>query len=173
MKRNVPFWAMFLALALILSYVETLIPINFGVPGIKLGLANLVIVLVLWCMTPKEAYIISIVRVILAGFLFGNLFSIVYSLAGALLSLTVMMLLHKKTDWKLITVSAFGGITHNIGQLIVAAIAVSTYNIFFYLPVLLIAGLITGVIIGFIAQELYLRLRRFFPANEPASGEAD
>ena len=165
MKRNVAFWAIFLALALILSYVESLIPFFFGVPGMKLGLPNLVIVLILYCMGTKEAYLISIVRVLLAGFLFGNLFSIGYSLAGALLSLTIMMLLKRTNKFKVITVSAVGGICHNIGQLIVAALVVESYNIFYYTPVLLIAGLSTGIIIGLISQELILRLRRFFPKD--------
>ena len=166
MKRNVAFLGVFLALALILSYVETLIPIHFGVPGMKLGLANLVIVIILFCIGPKEAYLVSAIRVVLAGFLFGNLASILYGLAGAMLSLTVMLLLKRMTSLKPVTVSAFGGVTHNIGQLIVAALAVSTYNIFYYLPVLLIAGLITGVIIGIIAQELILRLRKVIQIKE-------
>ncbi len=153
---------MFLALALILSYVESLIPFFFGVPGMKLGLPNLVIVMILYCMGTKEAYLISIVRVLLSGFLFGNLFSIGYSLAGAMLSLTVMMLLKRTGKLKVITVSAIGGICHNIGQLIVAALVVESYNILYYTPVLLIAGLITGIIIGVISQEMILRLGRFF-----------
>jgi len=162
MKKSVAFWAMFLALALILSYVESLIPFFFGVPGMKLGLPNLVIVMILYCMGTKEAYMISIVRVLLSGFLFGNLFSIGYSLAGAMLSLTIMMLLKRTGKLKVITVSAIGGICHNIGQLIVASLVVESYNIFYYMPVLLIAGLITGIIIGVISQEMILRLGRFF-----------
>lgn len=162
MKKSVAFWAMFLALALILSYVESLIPFFFGVPGMKLGLPNLVIVMILYCMGTKEAYLISIVRVLLTGFLFGNLFSIGYSLAGAMLSLTIMMLLKRTGKLKVITVSAIGGICHNIGQLIVAALVVESYNIFYYTPVLLIAGLITGIIIGVISQEMILRLGHFF-----------
>ena len=162
MKRNVAFLGVFLALALVLSYVESLIPFFFGVPGMKLGLTNLIIVVLLYCLGPKEAYLISIVRVFLAGFLFGNLFSIVYSLAGAVLSLTVMVILAKKTELKVVTVSAIGGICHNIGQLIVAAIVVESYNIFYYLPALLIAGLITGLLIGIVSQVLIPRIRRFF-----------
>ena len=162
MKKSVAFWAMFLALALILSYVESLIPFFFGVPGMKLGLPNLVIVMILYCMGTKEAYLISIVRILLSGFLFGNLFSIGYSLAGAMLSLTIMMLLKRTGKLKVITVSAIGGICHNIGQLIVASLVVESYNIFYYTPVLLIAGLITGIIIGVISQEMILRLGRFF-----------
>ena len=152
----------FLALALVLSYVESLIPVFVAVPGMKLGLANLVIVIILYCMGPKQAYIISIARVILAGFLFGNMQSILFGLAGAMLSLTVMLLIKKTTKLKVFTVSAIGGVCHNIGQLIVASFVVETYSVFYYMPVLLIVGLITGVIIGIISQELIRRLRRFF-----------
>ena len=95
MKSRVAYFGVFTALALIFSYVETLIPINFGIPGIKLGLANLIIIIALYKMSVKEAYVLSVVRVVLAGFIFGNLFSIIYSLAGGLLSLTVMTLLKK------------------------------------------------------------------------------
>ena len=88
MKSRVAYFGVFTALALIFSYVETLIPINFGIPGIKLGLANLIIIIALYKMSVKEAYALSVVRVVLAGFIFGNLFSIIYSLAGGLLSYT-------------------------------------------------------------------------------------
>lgn len=162
MKKKVAFLGIFLALALIFSYVESLIPINFGIPGMKLGLANIVIVILLYCMGPKEAYGVSVARVILAGFLFGNLFSILYSLAGALLSLTVMLLLKKTEKFQILSISAVGGVCHNIGQLFIAAWTVENLNIFYYLPVLLIAGLITGIVIGLISQEIVVRIRNYF-----------
>ena len=161
MKKNIAFLGVFLGFALVLSYVESLIPFYFGVPGMKLGLTNLAIVLMLYSRSAKNAYIVSIARVFLAGFLFGNLFSIVYSLAGAMLSLSVMVLLKRVTKLRVMTVSAIGGICHNAAQLCVAAVLVSNYNIVFYFPVLMIAGLITGLIIGVISQELLIRLRRF------------
>lgn len=162
MKKKVAFLGIFLALALIFSYVESLIPINFGIPGMKLGLANIVIVILLYCMGPKEAYGVSVARVILAGFLFGNLFSILYSLAGALLSLTVMLLLKKTEKFQILSISAVGGVCHNIGQLFIAAWTVENLNIFYYLPVLLIAGLITGIVIGLISQKIVVRIRNYF-----------
>lgn len=162
MKKKVAFLGIFLALALIFSYVESLIPINFGIPGMKLGLANIVIVILLYCMGPKEAYGVSVARVILAGFLFGNLFSILYSLAGALLSLTVMLLLKKTEKFQILSISAVGGVCHNIGQLFIAAWTVENLNIFYYLPVLLIAGLITGIVIGLISREIVVRIRNYF-----------
>ena len=159
MKKKVAFLGVFLALALIFSYIETWIPNVFGVPGIKLGLANIVIVILPFRFGTKEAYGISVARVILAGFLFGNLASILYGLAGAMLSLTVMLLLKKTGKFKVITVSAVGGICHNVGQLIVAILVLENYRISYYLPVLLISGLVTGILIGIVAQEVILRLR--------------
>lgn len=159
MKKKVAFLGVFLALALIFSYIETWIPNVFGVPGIKLGLANIVIIILLFRFGTKEAYGISVARVILAGFLFGNLASILYGLAGAMLSLTVMLLLKRTGKFKVITVSAVGGICHNVGQLIVAILVLENYRISYYLPVLLISGLVTGILIGIVAQEVILRLR--------------
>lgn len=146
------------ALALIFSYVELLIPFHIGVPGIKLGLANVVIVIVLYKMGWKEAYIISITRVILAGFLFGNLASILFSLAGCLLSLSMMFILYKREIFSVIGVSVIGAIFHNLGQILVAMMVVNTFSVAYYFPVLMIAGVVTGIIIGFLAKEMILRI---------------
>lgn len=146
------------ALALIFSYVELLIPFHIGVPGIKLGLANVVIVIVLYKMGWKEAYIISITRVILAGFLFGNLASILFSLAGCLLSLSMMLILYKREIFSVIGVSVIGAIFHNLGQILVAMMVVNTFSVAYYFPVLMIAGVVTGIIIGFLAKEMILRI---------------
>lgn len=159
MKSKAAYFGVFTALALIFSYIETLIPIQFGVPGIKLGLANLIIVIVLYKTDWREALLLSVVRIILAGFIFGNLFSIVYSLAGGILSLAVMALLKSSGRFSVIGVSIAGGVCHNIGQLIVAMVVVETYQVGYYLPVLLIAGLITGAVIGAIAGEVLKRIR--------------
>lgn len=158
MKSKVAYFGVFTALALIFSYVETLIPIQFGVPGVKLGLANLIIVIALYRMKLSEAYLLSIVRVLLAGFIFGNYFSIIYSLAGGLLSLTVMALLRKKGGFSVIGVSIAGGVFHNIGQLIVASVIVETFSAMYYVPVLLIAGLVTGLLIGIASDGMLKRL---------------
>lgn len=160
MKSRVAYFGVFTALALIFSYVETLIPINFGIPGIKLGLANLIIIIALYKMSVKEAYALSVVRVVLAGFMFGNLFSIIYSLAGGLLSLTVMTLLKRTDKFSLFGISMAGGVFHNVGQLIVAIIVMENLNIAYYMPVLLISGLITGFMIGLVAGEMLKRLTK-------------
>lgn len=158
MKSRVAYFGVFTALALIFSYVETLIPIQFGIPGVKLGLANLIIVIALYRMKLSEAYLLSIVRVLLAGFIFGNYFSIIYSLAGGLLSLTVMALLKKWGGFSLQGISIAGGVFHNIGQLIVAAVVVETFSVTYYFPVLLVAGLLTGLVIGIVAEMMLKRL---------------
>ena len=159
MKSKAAYFGVFTALALIFSYVETLIPIQFGVPGIKLGLANLIIVIVLYKTDWREALLLSVVRIILAGFIFGSLFSIIYSLAGGILSLAVMALLKRTDRFSVAGISIAGGVCHNIGQLIVAMVVVETYQVGYYLPVLLIAGLITGAVIGAIAGEVLKRIR--------------
>lgn len=158
MKSKVAYFGVFTTLALIFSYVETLIPIQFGIPGVKLGLANLIIVIALYRMKLSEAYLLSIVRVLLAGFIFGNYFSIIYSLAGGLLSLTVMALLRKKGGFSVIGVSIAGGVFHNIGQLIIASVIVETFSVMYYVPVLLIAGLVTGLPIGIASDGMLKRL---------------
>ena len=161
MKHKAAYFGVFTALALIFSYVETLIPINFGIPGAKLGLANLVIVIVLYKTGGKEALLLSVTRIVLSGFLFGNLFAILYSLAGGLFSLAVMGLVKRRKSFSIIGVSMAGGVTHNIGQLIVAMLVVETYQVGYYLPVLMMAGLATGTLIGVISREVLKRLKDF------------
>ena len=159
LKDRAAYFGVFTALALIFSYIETLIPIQFGVPGVKLGLANLIIVIALFKTDWREALLLSVVRIILAGFIFGNLFGIIYSLAGGILSLAVMALLKRADRFSVVGVSMAGGVCHNIGQLIVAMIVVETYQVGYYLPVLLIAGLITGTVLGVVAGEVLKRIR--------------
>ena len=158
LKTKVAYFGVFTALALIFSYVETLIPIHLGIPGVKLGLANLIIVITLYKMGTKGAYILSVVRIVLAGFMFANLFSILYSMAGGFLSLTVMAFLKQTDKFSVMGVSMAGGVFHNIGQLIMAAIVLESLSITYYLPVLLISGVLTGFLIGVIANEMLKRL---------------
>lgn len=151
--RNVAFYGLMIALALIFSYLESFIPVNalIPIPGVKLGLANIVVLFALYTMTFRDAIIIAIIRIVIAGLLFGNPMTIAYSLAGGLLSLVVMWLL-KKTSLSMMGVSMVGGIFHNIGQLIVAVLLTETIQISYYLPVLLISGMVTGLLMGFVAK---------------------
>ena len=158
MKSKVAYFGVFTALALIFSYVETLIPFQIGIPGVKLGLANLIIVIALYKMNLKETCLLSVTRIILSGFIFGNLFSIIYSLSGGLLSLSVMAFLKKQGGFSVMGISIVGGVMHNVGQLLVAMVIVETFSIIYYIPVLLIAGVITGLVIGIAANEMLKRL---------------
>lgn len=159
MKNIVAYFGVFTALALMFSYIETMIPIQFGVPGIKLGFANIMIVIMLYKSSAKEALLLSIVRIMLSGFLFGNLSSILYSIAGGVLSLGIMTLLKKQGSFSVIGVSVAGGVSHNVGQLIVAMLVVETYQVGYYFPVLLVAGVLTGLGIGVVSQEVLKRIR--------------
>lgn len=156
MNRNkkIANMAMLVVLAMIFSYVESLIPINFGVPGMKLGIANLVTVTGIYFLALPEILLVVVMRVLLIGFMFGNGMSIIYSLAGGILSVLVMTLLKKTKGFSEVGVSIAGGIAHNIGQLIVAAIVVENMKLVYYLPALLIAGTITGCLIGMLSKKM-------------------
>lgn len=160
MKTQTVHFGVFTALALLFSYIESLIPFYIGIPGVKLGLANLIIVIALYKMNARQAFLLSVTRIVLAGFLFGNLFSILYSLAGGMLSLIVMILLKKQNGFSVMGVSVAGGVFHNVGQLVIAMLVTESLNLFYYVPVLMISGLITGIFIGIIANEMLKRLRR-------------
>ena len=157
-KYNPAFFGAFLAMALILSYVESLIPFYFGIPGVKLGLTNLVIVIFLYLYGFKQALVLSCSRVLLAGFMFGNLYSILYSMAGGVLSLIMMCLVKKTRKFSIAGVSICGGIFHNVGQIIVAMIVVENMSIMYYMPILLISGVVTGCLIGVASSEVMKRI---------------
>ncbi|BCJ97295.1 Gx transporter family protein [Anaerocolumna chitinilytica] len=151
---QVAFYGIFVALAFIFSFVEVLVPISLGIPGIKLGLANIVVLTALYAMGPRDAFFISCVRIVLVGFTFGNMASLLYSIAGGLLSWLVMCLFKKIKGFSMIGVSLAGGISHNIGQIAVAGLMLKTTSIIYYLPVLLIAGTVTGILIGILGGML-------------------
>lgn len=156
--KKTAYLGLFLALALVCSYAESLIPFHFGIPGVKLGLANIVVILMLYYMDAASAVTVSVLRILLAGFMFGNVFSILYSLSGGLLSFACMALLKHTGKFKIISISAAGGVMHNLGQMVTASAVVQNMNLFYYYPVLFIAGMITGILIGIAAQEILLRL---------------
>lgn len=151
--------ALLSALALIVSYIEFLLPLNVGLPGIKLGLANIVVVLALYYLGPQYALLINLIRIALAALLFGSLFSGLYALAGGLVSLAVMVLLKKTGLFSITAVSMAGGAFHNLAQLIVAALVASTSDVFLYLPVLFIAGIATGIFNGIVSNLVLRKLR--------------
>lgn len=159
-SKKVAFFAMHVALAFVFSYLESLIPFNFGIPGVKLGLANLVVVTALYTVGEKQAFVISVIRIILSGFTFGGVFSLVYSLAGGILSFVAMLLAKKCRALSVTGVSIIGGSLHNIGQLIAAAVVMQTVSIAYYLPVLLLSGAVTGAVIGVVSSLIINRLNK-------------
>lgn len=161
MKTKTAYLGVFAALAIIFGYVESLIPFHIGIPGVKLGLANIIAVVMLYKMGTKEAGIITVIRVLVVGFLFSNAFSIIYSLAGCFLSLVTMSLLKKRECFSIYGISMAGGVAHNIGQIAMASIVMETGRIWYYLPVLLISGVLTGLVIGIVSGEMLKRIKDF------------
>jgi len=143
---------------MILSYVEALVPISVAVPGVKIGLANIVVMFALYKMGAKAAVSISLVRVVLVSILFGNLFSMVYSLAGAVLSLGAMLCATRIKELSSVGVGVIGGVFHNIGQIIVAIFVLETAGLIYYLPVLCISGTVAGILVGLLAGILVQRI---------------
>ena len=156
--RKIARMGLLVALSMILSYVESLIPAFVAVPGVKVGLANIVVIFALYTLGPIEALIVSLLRVILSSFLFGSVLSLLYSLSGALLSLGGMILMKKLKIFSTTVVSVTGGVLHNVGQILVACLVLDTNVLIYYLPVLVLSGTITGAVIGIIASLVIKRL---------------
>lgn len=142
------------AFGAILSYIEAILSFSTGIPGVKIGLANIAVVVALYMYGSKNAFMINIVRIIVVGLLFGNAFSMVFSAAGAIISFVVMVLFKKTNRFSILGVSTVGGVAHNIGQIMIAALVVDSYSVIYYMPALFIAGIITGVIIGIVSKLL-------------------
>lgn len=137
------------ALSLVLSYIEMLLPpIYSAIPGIKIGLANIVIVFLIYKFSVKSAFLVSFVRVLLISVLFGNAVMFIYSLAGAVLSLCFMAILKKTNRFSSISVSVVGGVAHNIGQIVVAIMLMQTPQIAYYMAILTISGTLSGIAVG-------------------------
>ena len=154
-------YGMLISLAFVFSYLEAVIPIPIPVPGVKLGLANLVTIVGLYTVGIKGTAAVSLVRIVLVGFTFGNASSMIYSLAGGALSL-ILMILAKKPGWfSQVGVSIIGGIGHNIGQISIAAVVVQTSGVFYYLPFLMTAGIVAGAVIGLLGGLVTARIKNF------------
>lgn len=153
--------AMFVCLALVFSYVEVLVPFSVGIPGVKLGLANLVIIIALYEMDFKYAFVINAIRIVIAGLLFSGFFGMMYSIAGGLLSILVMWALKKTGLFSMIGVSMAGGLAHNLGQLLVAAFLVSNLKMFIYFPILMFSGIGSGILIGIVSYIIDKKLPKY------------
>ncbi|MFD3158344.1 Gx transporter family protein [Haloimpatiens sp. FM7330] len=156
------FIALLVAQAIVLNVIERMIPLNFTIPGAKLGLANIITLTCIYLFSFKETLAIIILRTVLGSLLAGSLSSFLYSISGALLSFIVMyfLILISKEKISTIGISVFGGVFHNIGQLTVAMIIIENANIFYYLPILMITGVATGVAVGICTKYLLVYLRR-------------
>ncbi|MCI8858821.1 MAG: Gx transporter family protein [Lachnospiraceae bacterium] len=166
MTKKIAYTGMFTALAFVFSYIESLLPINIGIAGVKLGLANLVVIVALYLTSVKAACILSLVRIVLTGFTFGNPASMIYSLAGGTLSLGVMVLAKKFKFFSVTGVSVLGGVFHNIGQILVAIVVVETASLLYYLPILILSGTVAGVLIGILASVIIKHLEKAFAISE-------
>ena len=153
--------ALMISAALILSYVESLVPAFFAVPGMKVGLANIAVIAALYLRDERAAVLVSVLRVLLAGFMFGSGMSIAYSLGGASLSLLVMLLLKRTDRFGIVAVSVCGGIAHNVGQILVAMAMLQTASLAWYLLILWFSGLASGAVIGVCGGLLVSRLERY------------
>ena len=152
MKLKTAHMGLLLSFALILSYIETLIPFSFGIPGIKLGLANVAVLMCICLLGYREGLGLALLKVLLTGLLFGNFSMMLYSLAGALCSYLVMAIMVKSKKFHIPVISGVGGVFHNMGQLLLAYFVVETYGVWYYMPILIVAGLLTGVLTGALAS---------------------
>lgn len=159
--RRIALLGVLTSVALVLSYLEVMLPpISTAVPGIKMGLPNIIIIFVLYKFGLKEAVTVSIIRVFIVALLFGNVMTLAYSVAGAVLSLALMTLFKKINLFSIVGVSIIGGITHNLGQILVAIFLFDTIQIGYYMIVLSITGTIAGVLIGIISSILVKKLEK-------------
>ena len=157
--RQVAFLGLCSSVALVLAYVEILLPPLFvAVPGIKLGLPNIVIIFILYHLGIRRAAAVSFVRIAVVAMLFGNPMTLAYSIAGALLSLGVMFLLQKLNFLSIIGVSVAGGVFHNVGQILMAMLLLGTAELGYYLIVLTVTGTISGILIGLCGGMLVKRI---------------
>lgn len=161
MTHRISMYAMYTALAFVFSYIESLIPLSIGIPGVKPGFANIVILLVV-CSSGHitDAYSIAVIRVVLTGLTYGNLSTMIYALAGTLLATTSMLISKNSGLLSTTGISIIGGIAHNMGQLIAAIIMLSTAGLIYYLPVLVISGLVAGMVTGIITDKCIKHLGR-------------
>lgn len=157
--KNIARIGMMVAVAFVLSYIESMLPLNFGVPGIKAGFSNIVVIFALFSFNPVTTFGIAVVRIILCGITFGSLSGMLYSLAGGILSFLVMLVLKKTQKFSIYGISVAGGVFHNIGQIFVAMAVLQSSLLLYYLPFLVLAGIIAGAVVGIIGAILVKRLR--------------
>ena len=158
--KHICILGLMISLAFAFSYLESLIPLSVGIPGVKLGLANLVLIITLYVLNEKDAFAISVIRILMNGLFFSGFFSMLFSLSGGILSFLAMVIAKRTNKFSPIGVSALGGVIHNLGQIIIAGFVMNTYRIIYYFPILMFSGLITVIINGIIASIITNRLNK-------------
>jgi heptaprenyl diphosphate synthase len=149
MTKKIAMLGILAALAIIIAYIERLFPLPVPIPGVKLGLANAIVIIALYTLGARAALCISILRIAVVGLLFGSIFGMVYGLAGGLLSFAVMLGAKRAGIFGIVGISVFGGVFHNMGQIAMAAVIVQNVRLFYYAPMLIIAGVIAGIAVGY------------------------
>lgn len=160
--KDIALYGMLIALAMVLSFIETMIPIPMGIPGIKLGLANLVVIVCLYTLGERAAFTVSLIRILLIGFTFANLSTMMYSVAGGMVSFLIMAAAKRFSSLSMPAVSVAGAISHNLAQLVFAAVIVGTAGVFSLLPYLITAAVLSGFVIGIIAILVIKRIVKVF-----------
>lgn len=158
--KNVATYGMLIAVTFILSYIESMVTIPVPIPGVKVGLANLVVIMALYLMGPGPTLLLSFLRIILVGFTFGSPSTMLFSLGGGLVSWFLMVCAKKIKGLSMTGVSIIGGVGHNLGQILVAMYVVNNKNLIYYLPFLIISGLVAGAAIGIVGAMLTTRIRK-------------
>ena len=148
-----------IALAFVLSYLESLLPIQLGIPGAKLGLANIVVLIAIVQIGEKEALFLTVARAVLSGLTFGSLYSMAYSLSGGVLSTILMSFMHKVKKFSIIGMSVAGGVSHNMGQLIIAMLVLKSLDLKYYSGFLTLCGILTGVLTGLVCKNVLKNIR--------------
>lgn len=148
-----------IALAFVLSYLESLLPIQLGIPGAKLGLANIVVLIAIVQIGEKEALFLTVARAVLSGLTFGSLYSMAYSLSGGVLSTILMSFMHKVKKLSIIGISVAGGVSHNMGQLIIAMLVLKSLDLKYYSGFLTLCGILTGVLTGLVCKNVLKNIR--------------
>ncbi len=157
--RRIALCGLLIAMMLVLGFVESRIPINAGIPGIKLGLSNGVLIFAVYMLDIPTAWLLMVLKVMLSGLLFGGFNTIMYALAGGVLSMLAMTLLSKVRGMHPITVSMVGGVMHNVGQVTLAMILLHTQQLLYYMAVLILVGLICGALTGIVASSVMKHLK--------------
>ncbi|HHU53555.1 MAG TPA: Gx transporter family protein [Clostridiaceae bacterium] len=157
--KRITFLAMLIAISMILSYLESFLPQIYIVPGIKLGLANIPVMFAIFKLKPSDALIISGIRILLLSMLFRNFLSFLFSITGGLMSIGLMLLCKKMKFFSILGISVVGGVSHNLGQILIAVFIANTPGLFFYLPILIVSGTLAGIAIGLICNLLVNRIQ--------------